>query len=926
MNKKQVHNPQDLVMKTKTKEELDTFLQSVKVNSSYSSNSKQKQPFTHTSLKGGIYMIADEIYSSFIELYTHAFMNGNDLYLVEKVPKDNSNIRIDLDFRTKSATRLYTENMIQKFSTEIYNFLNNYIDIQDIKICVLEKHKPRLAKKDGDIYKDGIHFHIPDYNAPKQLLYMLRDHMVKRITNIFTFDHINTPEDIYDEAIIERNAWMMYGSRKPDELYAWTLTKMYVPFGMPNGISFSKTIDLHKCELVHTFSIRDPDMGEVNFIDDDTEKSVLSYQYKKSIADSDLSCISDISTMVLPKNLSFDWTNITYDEIHKILMSISVERAINYTDWSFVMYGIVNISKDMGFTVQQKTTLIHDFSKRCPEKYNKDTVNEYIRKNTKYLPKGKGINIGTIVTYLQDDNPSAFQEIFGETKRWQLLVRNCFIHPGTSLQSVTNEKFAQLFHYFNKGKYLSTGDAFYRKNRYNIYQQLTPSKCKEYMPTKIKKILTPLLTSYFEYIKNIYIIELANTKAESTSYGEIKEKIKGIEQKYVKAVNQVDIKTCIDKTFETIREKFFSRKVDTKFNDYAYLIPFNNGVYDLNDRVFRLPKDNEYISETLGYDYCDTNGCFDRVDAIISSCFDDQETIHFIKKFFGSILERGNKIEKVTFWIGKGGNGKSGCDTLLKYALGFYYSVVPCGVFTEYSKEADKASPALAGLYRKLLGVCSETDETTKFVTASLCKLSGGDRIKARSLHQNYIEFDPTFKLLIHTNHFPKFSSVGEMLFRRIQVINFPFLFKDASEYDANNPNHRIQDNTLKDKIMSPEYRVEMINLMIHYYYIYKEEKLFPPKAVIETTEIYKKEIDVVSTWAKEHFIYDKGSNIPTIIAYEYFNEDQKKEGNEGTIKFATFTKSLTDKYNTDRRRVDGMTRTCFIDYKLQILDEDNYE
>ena len=240
---KHVHSPQDLAMKQKTKDELESFLQSVK--------SMPKQPYTHTSMKGGLYMIADEIYSSFIELYTHAFMTGNDLYLVEKVPTDMSNIRIDLDFRTKSNTRLYTDIMIQMFTSEIYQFLNDYIDINDLSIYILEKHKPRLAKKDGDIYTDGIHlvggmlcksdkpsiiiiiiihFHIPDLNAPKQLIYLLRDHMMKRIPSIFTFDHVNTPEDIYDEAIIERNAWFLYGSKKPDEVYAWTLTKIFNNF------------------------------------------------------------------------------------------------------------------------------------------------------------------------------------------------------------------------------------------------------------------------------------------------------------------------------------------------------------------------------------------------------------------------------------------------------------------------------------------------------------------------------------------------------------------------------------------------------------------------------------------------------------------------------------------------------------------------
>ena len=159
-------------------------------------------------------------------------------------------------------------------------------------------------------------------------------------------------------------------------------------------------------------------MGEVHFLNNVVRNAVLSYKSsknkKKSIADSFTDQMSDISTMGLPKNLSFDWLSITYDELYKTLMSLADERAINYTDWSFVIYGIVNISHDMGFTAQQKASLIHDFSKRCPQKYNKEAVNEYIRKNTKYLPKGKGINVGTIVTYLQDDNPSAFEEIFGE--------------------------------------------------------------------------------------------------------------------------------------------------------------------------------------------------------------------------------------------------------------------------------------------------------------------------------------------------------------------------------------------------------------------------------------------------------------------------------------------------------------------------------
>ena len=38
---------------------------------------------------------------------------------------------------------------------------------------------------------------------------------------------LNSAESIYDEAVISRNGWMMYGSKKPDEPHPWLATRVY---------------------------------------------------------------------------------------------------------------------------------------------------------------------------------------------------------------------------------------------------------------------------------------------------------------------------------------------------------------------------------------------------------------------------------------------------------------------------------------------------------------------------------------------------------------------------------------------------------------------------------------------------------------------------------------------------------------------------
>ncbi len=52
--------------------------------------------------------------------------------------------------------------------------------------------------------------------------------------------------------------------------------------------------------------------------------------------------------------------------------------------------------------------------------------------------------------------------------------------------------------------------------------------------------------------------------------------------------------------------------------------------------------------------------------------------------------------------------------------------------------------------------------------------LTGGDKIAARFMRQDFFEFIPQFKLLIAGNHRPGLRSVDEAIRRRLHLIPSP--------------------------------------------------------------------------------------------------------------------------------------------------------
>lgn len=387
---------------------------------------------------------------------------------------------------------------------------------------------------------------------------------------------------------------------------------------------------------------------------------------------------------------------------------------------------------------------------------------------------------------------------------------------------------------------------------------------------------------------------------------------------YNKIEDTMENNMFMSKVFEQLKISgyYLNRKAEAVFDSYHHLVPFTNGVYDLRDKCFRLPRENEFISVTVGYDYQETH--FKDVDALIDSCMTDTETSKALKIYLGSILHATNKDEKVVFWVGSGGNGKSLIDTILRYTLGAFYMVLPASVYTNYEKDHNRASSVMAQLKNKRLTVCSETDETTKFMTPNFTRTSGGDAVSARHLRKDQEMFEPTHKSLIHTNYLPTFSSIEEALFRRIVVIWFRNLFKESHMIDPTNPYHKLRDDTLKTKVKSYDFRLQMMNLMIHYYAIYEREGFYHSQDILDANNAYRKDLEVVLSWARDNLLYTPGKMVATTEIYEAFIESPAAVDDYKFIKKIPFVKKLKG-FKVDEKWYKGKKQGCVLDYVLKV-------
>lgn len=772
------------------------------------------EKITHTSWGKimGKYSIPDNKLDEFYKLYIHHIRNKMGKLGIIEQHKEVGPIVIDIDLKYDESIndRQYTEDDIKKI-VEIYmSEIEKTFVIKNKAECliafVFEREKPYKWK---DMTKDGIHIMFPYIISEPNAQYVIRDHVIKECINQKMFDDIsnkNSIGEIFDRSVIYRNGWFMFESTKP-QCEAYRLTRIYDYHGenltmddvSHNGIdNIVKFFSIRRFEMKDCLAIRSDRYDEIEKL----EKKQATFKINK------LKCVNTGS----------------YDvkQISKLVNILSDDRADKFERWIEVGWCLHNTNEND----IELLNLWVEFSKKS--KKFKD--GECQKLWSKFRRDGKLIGLGSLHYWAKQDNPEKYAEIKREDIRYYIdKSLNC-----------TNYDVARVL--YSMFKYQFTCASINPK----IWYQFRDHKWQEDQEgiSLRKKISTELVTEYCKMI-SYYNTLIPKIESDVNMDDEEKEKEKKKIEDKTKILTNIVVKlkttTFKDNIMRECRELFYEKDFVNKLDENNYLIGFKNGVYDLQNSEFREGRPEDYISLcTNNYyiEYDESNEYIEDIKEFIGKILPNQHVRKYMLKMLSSMLQGYNAEEKFRIWTGTSSNGKSKLLEIFTLAFGEYCTKLPITLLTGKRAASNAATPEIAQSKGKRVAYLDEPEEGANINVGLMKELSGGDKIKARSLFKEPIEFKPQFKMVLLCNDLPNVPPYDGGTWRRMEVTEFISKFvrepKEDNEYQI--------DDKLSEKLC--EWKEAFMSYLLHYYDIYKKEGLEPPKEVVKFTLEYQQSCD----------------------------------------------------------------------------------
>ena len=195
------------------------------------------------------------------------------------------------------------------------------------------------------------------------------------------------------------------------------------------------------------------------------------------------------------------------------------------------------------------------------------------------------------------------------------------------------------------------------------------------------------------------------------------------------------------------------------------------------------------------------------------------------------------------FLHGDGANGKSVFMSTIAHIVGEYHRTAPIETFTATNNAQHPTE--LAMLRGARMVTATETEDGRRWAESRIKTLTGGDRIAARFMRQDFFEYTPQFKLVISGNHKPGLRSVDEAIRRRVNLLPFTVTIPQTE---------RDKELTSKLRAEAPGILAWMIKGCLEWQGI----GLAPPEVVIKATNAYLEDEDTIKQWVADVCIVGK--------------------------------------------------------------------
>ena len=221
----------------------------------------------------------------------------------------------------------------------------------------------------------------------------------------------------------------------------------------------------------------------------------------------------------------------------------------------------------------------------------------------------------------------------------------------------------------------------------------------------------------------------------------------------------------------------------------------------------------------------------------------DEQLQAYLQRVVGYCLTGSTQEHSLFFFYGTGANGKSVFTNTIAGILGDYSRATPVEVFCETRNEQHPC--ALAALQSVRLALTQETEKSSRWAESRLKQMTGGDKLTARYMHQNFFEFVPQFKVLVAGNHRPRLSAVDEAIKRRMHLVPWAVTIPPAE-----------RDPRLTEKLKAEWPAI--LEWAITGCLEWQKQGLNPPTAVSAATDEYLSNEDRIGLWIAERCLLSR--------------------------------------------------------------------
>lgn len=324
-----------------------------------------------------------------------------------------------------------------------------------------------------------------------------------------------------------------------------------------------------------------------------------------------------------------------------------------------------------------------------------------------------------------------------------------------------------------------------------------------------------------------------------------------------------------------------------------FLINCTNGTLDLRTGELRGHDPADLLTKITGAAY--------RPDAVggefakfLERIQPDKGMRQFVRRLLGHTLEGRQVVHVLPIFHGQGANGKGTLTNAVLTALGDYAAPADPELLT--ARTFDAHPTGVADLFGLRLAVLHEGDAGRRLAEGTVKRLTGGDRIKARRMREDFWWFDPSHTFVMLTNHKPIIAGTDEGIWRRLRLIPFDVVIPESE-----------RDEGLQDRLALEADAV--LAWLVAGYQDWHQHGLDEPEQVRTATDAYKNESDMVGRFLGERCLLAKGYHTRSSDLFNDWSRWCASEGEEaGTNK--AFTTELQNRgFDTKRTNVGAVVQ-----------------